>query len=80
MYRSREFYDFLRPLGTKFLPTSVGAPWTNSNAERSIKTIKQAMRNYSLQEKVEYKWDEYAIFSYICITDQLAYTDLHQSN
>jgi hypothetical protein len=62
MFRSQEFYDFLKPLGTKFLPTSVGAPWANSNAERSIKTIKQAMRNYFLQEKVEDKWDEYAHF------------------
>ncbi len=43
MFRSQEFYDFLKPLGTKFLPTSVGAPWANSNAERSIKTIKQAL-------------------------------------
>ncbi len=51
MFRSQEFYDFLKPLGTKFLPTSVGAPWANSNTERSIKTIKQAMRNYFFARK-----------------------------
>jgi hypothetical protein len=26
LFRSQEFYDFLKPLGTKFMPTSVGAP------------------------------------------------------
>jgi hypothetical protein len=62
IFRSQEFYDFLKPLGTKFLPTSEGAHLAYSNAERSIKTIKQAMINYFLQEKVENKWDEYAHF------------------
>jgi len=62
LFRSQEFYDFLKPLGTKFLPTSVGAPWANSNAERSIRTIKEAMRKFLLQEKVDDKWDEYAHF------------------
>ena len=62
MFRSQEFYDYLKPLGTKFLPTSVGAPWANSNAERSIKTIKDAARNFILQEKVEKQWDKYAHF------------------
>jgi hypothetical protein len=62
MFRSQEFYDYLKPLGTKFLPTSVGAPWANSNAERSIKTIKDAARNFLLQEKVDTEWDKYAHF------------------
>ena len=62
LFRSQEFYDFLKPLGTKFMPTSVGAPWANSNAERSIRTIKEAMRKFFLQEKVEEKWDQYAHF------------------
>jgi len=62
LFRSQEFYDFLKPLGTKFMPTSVGAPWANSNAERSIRTIKEAMRKYFLQEKVESQWDQYAHF------------------
>ena len=62
LFRSQEFYDYLKPLGTKFLPTSVGAPWANSNAERSIRTIKDAMRNFLLQEKVQEKWDQFAHF------------------
>ena len=62
MFRSQEFYDYLKPLGTKFLPTSVGSPWANSNAERSIKTIKDAARNFLLQEKVDNEWDKYAHF------------------
>ena len=62
LFRSQEFYDYLKPLGTKFLPTSVGAPWANSNAERSIRTIKDAIRNFFLQEKVEENWDQYIHF------------------
>ena len=62
MFRSQEFYDYLKPLGVKFLPTSVGAPWANSTAERSIRTIKEAARNFLLQEKVESQWDKYAHF------------------
>ena len=62
LFRSQEFYDYLKPLGTKFLPTSVGAPWANSNAERSIRTIKEAIRNFFLQEKVEKEWDQYIHF------------------
>jgi len=44
------------------MPTSVGAPWANSNAECSIRTIKEAIRNYFLQEKAAEKWHQYAHF------------------
>ena len=61
-FRSEEFYKYLKPLGVKYLPTSVGAPWANSTAERSIRTIKEAARTFLLQEKVDDSWDKFAHF------------------
>jgi hypothetical protein len=61
-FRSEDFYKYLKPLGVKYLPTSVGAPWANSTAERSIRTIKEAARNFLLQEKVDDSWDKFAHF------------------
>jgi hypothetical protein len=59
LFNSKEFYDYLQPLGIKFIPTSVGAPWANSTAERSVKTIKDAARNFLLQEKADKDWEDY---------------------
>ena len=59
LFNSKEFYDYLQPLGIKFIPTSVGAPWANSTAERSVKTIKDAARNFLLQEKADPDWEDY---------------------
>jgi hypothetical protein len=61
-FRSEEFYNYLKPLGTKFLPTSVGSPWANGTAERSIRTIKESARNFLCQEKVDDSWDKYVQF------------------
>jgi len=59
LFSSKEFHNFLQPLGTKFLPTSVGSPWANSMAERSVRTIKEAARNFLTQEQVHSNWDLY---------------------
>jgi len=59
LFNSKDFYDYLQPLGTKYLPTSVGSPWANSTAERSVRTIKDAARNFFCQEKVEKEWEKY---------------------
>ena len=62
LFTSKEFYEFLKPLGVKYLPTSVGSPWANSHAERSIRTIKEAARNFLQQEKIVHKWDKHLLF------------------
>ena len=59
LFNSKEFYDYMQPLGIKFLPTAVGSPWANSTAERSVRTIKDAARNFLLQEKADEDWEEY---------------------
>ena len=59
LFNSKEFYDYLQPRGTQFLPTSVGSPWANSTAERSVRTIKDAARNFLFQEKAEKDWEHY---------------------
>ena len=59
LWTANEFYEYLQPLGVKFLPTSVGSPWANGQAERSIRTIKDALRNFILQEKITENWDKY---------------------
>ena len=45
---SPEFYKYLKPMGTKFLATSVASPWVTSHAERAIRTVKDAARNFLL--------------------------------
>ena len=62
LFTSREFYDYLKPLGVKYLPTSVGSPWANSHAERSIRSIKESARNFLQQEKIVDKWDQNLLF------------------
>jgi hypothetical protein len=57
LWTSNEFYEFLQPLGTKFFPTSVGSPWGNGHAERSIRTIKEGARKFLMQEKLIDQWD-----------------------
>ena len=59
LFNSKDFYDYLQPLGIKYLPTAVGSPWANSTAERSVRTIKDAARNFLLQEKVDTEWEKY---------------------
>ncbi len=59
LFNSKDFYDYLQPFGTKYLPTSVGSPWANSTAERSVCTIKDAAQNFFCQEKVEKEWEKY---------------------
>ena len=59
IWNSAEFYEYLEPLGVKLLPTSVGSPWANGHAERSIRTIKDGLRNFLLQEKIVENWDKY---------------------
>jgi len=53
LFNSKGLYDYLQPLGIKYLPTAVGSPWANSTAERSVRTIQDAARNFLLQEKVD---------------------------
>ena len=62
LFTSKEFFEYLKPLGVKYLPTSGGAPWANSHAERSIRTIKEAARNFLQQERVVEKWDKHLLF------------------
>jgi len=57
LWTSNEFYEFLQPMGTKFFPTSVGSPWGNGHAERSIRTIKEGARKFLMQEKLIDQWD-----------------------
>jgi hypothetical protein len=52
LWTSNEFFEFLQPLGTKFFPTSVGSPWGNGHAERSIRTIKEGAQKFLMQEKL----------------------------
>jgi len=59
LFNSKDFYDYLQPHGIKFLPTAVGSPWANSTAERSVRTIKDAARNFLLQEKADKDWEKY---------------------
>jgi hypothetical protein len=59
LFNSKDFYDYLQPLGTKYLPTSVGSPRTNSTAEKSVLTIKDATQNFFCQEKVKKEWEKY---------------------
>jgi hypothetical protein len=46
-----KFFKCLKPMGTKYFPTSVGSPWGNGHAERSIRTTKEATRHFFIQEK-----------------------------
>ena len=62
IWNSKEFFEYLKPLGINFLPTSVGAPWANSHAERSVRSIKEAARTFLQQEKTLDKWDLYASY------------------
>ena len=57
LWTSNEFYEFLQPLGTKFIPTSVGSPWGNGHAERSIRTIKEGAKKFLMQESLLNQWD-----------------------
>ena len=57
--QSTEFYDFLTSLGVEFIPTSVGSPWANGHAERGIRSIKEGLRKFLMQEKVSANWDKY---------------------
>jgi len=59
LHTSNEFYEYLHPLGVKFFPTSVGSPWANGHAERSIRTIKEGIRKFLMQEKITENWDKY---------------------
>ncbi len=59
LFNSKDFYDYLQPLGAKYLPTSVGSPWANSTAERSVCTIKDVARNFFCQEKNKKEWEKY---------------------
>jgi len=59
LWTSNEFYEYLHPLGVKFFPTSVGSPWANGHAERSIRSIKEGLRTFLMQEKVVENWDKY---------------------
>ena len=62
LFSSKEFFEYLKPLGIKYLPTSVGSPWANGHAERSIRTIKEAARAFLQQEKIVDKWDKHLLF------------------
>jgi hypothetical protein len=57
LWMSNEFFEFLQPLGTKLFSTSVGFPWGNGHAERSIRTIKECAPKFLMQEKLIDQWD-----------------------
>jgi len=59
MFSSYEFHAFMEPLGIKFLPCSVGAPWSNGAAERAVQTIKLGVRKFVQQENCIKHWDDY---------------------
>ena len=62
MFSSTEFFNFMDPLGIKFLPCSTGAPWSNGAAERAVQTIKSGLKKFLQQEHTNSKWDEYIHF------------------
>ena len=62
MFSSTEFFNFMNPLGIKFLPCSTGAPWSNGAAERAVQTIKLGLKKFIQQEHTHNKWDEYLHF------------------
>jgi len=62
MFSSLEFRAFMEPLGIKFLPCSVGAPWSNGAAERAVQTIKLGVRKFVQQEHALSNWDEFTHF------------------
>jgi hypothetical protein len=62
MFSSTEFRAFMEPLGIKFLPCSVGAPWSNGAAERAVQTIKLGVRKFVQQEHAIGNWDEFIHF------------------
>jgi len=62
LWNSKEFFEYLQPLGIKFFPTSVASPWANSHAERSVRTIKEAARTFLQQEKCLDRWDLYCTY------------------
>jgi hypothetical protein len=59
LWNSTEFYNYLQPLGVTFIPTSVASPWSNGHAERAIRTIKEGLRKFLLQEHIVPQWDQY---------------------
>jgi hypothetical protein len=62
MFSSKDFYSFMEPLGIKFLPCSIGAPWSNGAAERAVQTIKLGLRKFVQQEHFHKNWDDYLHF------------------
>jgi hypothetical protein len=59
LWNSTEFYNYLQPMGIKFVPTSVASPWSNGHAERGIRTIKDGLRKFLMQEQSITQWDRY---------------------
>jgi hypothetical protein len=62
MFSSKDFYTFMEPLGIKFLPCSVGAPWSNGAAERAVQTIKLGLKKFVQQEHYHHNWDDFLHF------------------
>ena len=57
MFNSKEFHNFLAPLGIDFLTCSIGSPWSNGAAERAVQTVKSGLRKFVQQEKSYQNWD-----------------------
>jgi hypothetical protein len=49
--RSQALSSYLEELGVKVVPTSSSAPWSNGQAETTVKTIKQCLRKWCQQER-----------------------------
>jgi hypothetical protein len=58
IFNSKEFKDFMDSHSITLNYTSVGAPYSNGIAEKSIQSIKFAMRKILSQERNLTKWDE----------------------
>ena len=59
MFSSKDFYNFMQPLGIEFLPCSTGAPWSNGAAERAVQTVKLGVKKFVQQEHAQSNWDDY---------------------
>ena len=59
LWNSTEFYNYIQPMGIKFIPSSVASPWSNGHAERGIRTIKEGLRKFLMQEQSMTQWDRH---------------------
>ena len=80
LWTTKEFYSYIQPFGIELITTSTGAPWANGHAERAIKTIKETIRKFIMQEKDELIGTNFLLISSQRITDPLQSMAMRQKN